>query len=149
MRVFSFETDLSINEINERIEGYFENERHSAWNIFQDYTSSRVGLHLYKNRNCISGYYENGEFSSRTHSLDRAKCWVKMSIKDSKGKWQIKGYTYFCPTLSLAFVGGLFAFLLSEELLAASIATIILCILYIGIYKDEAQMLKEIRKLLN
>lgn len=80
MRLFSFESYLSTEEITNRIMCYLENEEHSSWNIFQKYYSSRVGLHLYNRGTQIVGYYENGE-RNRHGDLNSAKLWFKFKIK--------------------------------------------------------------------
>ena len=105
MRFFSFETALSEDEIKEYCIPYLEDEQHSAWNIFDEYTSSRTGLHLYWTANGFTGYYENGE-RNRTDSLQRAKTWVSVKIKEKKRKANHRRMYLFLPTFSDRFIAG-------------------------------------------
>ena len=47
MRLISFSSQLSIHEIEERLNAYVEFEKHHPLSIFGDYTSTRTGLHTY------------------------------------------------------------------------------------------------------
>jgi hypothetical protein len=102
MRYFSFETSLSTDEIHRRCFNLIEYERHSPWNVFTRYVSSRRGLHLYQHPNGFRGYFESGE-RGRFDSLQSAKVWTTFRITEKNGKRVLSGITYFCPLFSLLF----------------------------------------------
>lgn len=120
MRLFSFETTLTVDEIQARGMAYLEDEQHSPWNIFSEYTSSRTGLHLYVTPDGFTGYYENGE-RNRTHSLQLAKTWAKIKIKEKNGKRKIEEYAYFCPILMIVLLIGLINIAFAKEALALAV----------------------------
>lgn len=144
MRFFSFETALTLDEITERCMPYTETEQHSAWNVFDEYTSSRTGLHLYWTANGFTGYYENGE-RNRTYSLQRAKTWVSVKIKEKNGKRIIEGYTYFCPLLTIALLLGGITILLATDILAFFLLFVICSVLFISTHKEENTVIQWIK----
>ena len=148
MQFFSFETTLTVNEIQERSMPYLEAEQHSPWNLFKQYTSSRTGLHLYFVHNGFTCFYENGK-RNRTHSLQSAKTWATIKIKEKNGKRKIKGYTYFCPPLMIALLIGLINIVFAEDILAVAIILVICSVLLASIIKEENKMMEQIKILLS
>ena len=144
MRFFSFETTLTMDEIQERCMQFIEYEQHSPWNLFKEYTSSRTGLHLYFTHNGFTCFYENGK-RNRTHSLHSAKTWATIKIKEKNGKRKIEGYTYFCPLLIIALFIGLINIVFVEDVLAFAIIFVICSVLLASIIKEESKMIEQIK----
>ena len=102
MRFFSFDSVLSSEEIKRRCLYLLETEEHSPWNIFKEYTSARWGLHLYQADEDFVGYFESGE-RNRQDSLQRAKVWFKIKIKEKKRQGNRKGIYVCQPTFHVDY----------------------------------------------
>lgn len=147
MRLFEFETSLSFDEIQNQAACYYEFEQHSPWDIFTEYNSPRKGLHLYFTDDGFKGYYEDGTYN-RYQMLQRAKVWVKVKIKEKNGKRIVRGYTYFCPTLTLALLIGFGQILFDEDILAFIFIGIICTVLLVSSLKEENEIIECVKKLL-
>ncbi|MBQ8287866.1 MAG: hypothetical protein IJX76_03745 [Clostridia bacterium] len=86
--------------------------------------SPRKGLHLYFQNDTVVGYYENGEVSRG--GLNVVKNWLRLWIKDTKGKRRIRVATFLSPVMGL-----LGSALLLPEL---CIATVTRDIEYLGVF---------------
>ena len=148
MRLFSFESSLSFEEFTNRIMCYLESEEHSSWNIFQNYFSSRVGIHLYNRGNQIVGYYENGELN-RHGDLNTAKLWFKFKIKQKNNKRIVSGYTYSCPILILFFILGLLDIITIQDTISSIFLFGIFALFFFFNLKDERETIKCIKELLS
>ncbi len=126
---------------------YLENEQHSAWNIFDEYTSVRTGIHLYFTKNGFKCYYENGERNRRTHSLQRAKTWASVKIKEKDGKRYICGYTFFCPLLTIVLLLGLIGILFMKDILAFALIFVICSVVFISSHKEETTIIQYLKKI--
>ena len=146
MQSFSFETTLTMDEFAQRYAPYIEYEKHSAWDIFHEYTSARVGLHLYPTKSGFIGYYEDGQ-RTRNGSLQKSKTWVSVKLKEKKGKRIIHGHTFFCPIFSTLILGALTTALLTKEFLSIPILLVISSILFISVCKDENTIIRLIKRL--
>jgi len=77
-----------------------ESEKHNPFLLFEEYSSDRVGWHIYRNDDVILGYYENGT-TTRLGSLQRAKTWMRGKIKSKNGEMHFCGFTFFSPVIML------------------------------------------------
>ena len=143
MRFFSFESALSPEEIKHRCLYLLETEEHSPWNIFKEYTSARRGLHLYQTDEDFVGYFESGE-RNRQDSLQRAKVWFKIKIKEKNGKVTVKGYTYANPLFILIILSGIINFVIEKAFLALGLFLPIALILLAAHFKEEDNAITEI-----
>ena len=147
MRFFSFETAMSENEIKKYCVSYLEDEKHSAWNIFDEYTSARTGIHLYFTENGFKCYYENGERNHRTHLLQRAKTWASVKIKEKDGKSYIYGYTFFCPLLTMVLLLGLVGIIFTKDILAFALIFVICSVIFVSSHKEETAVIQYLKKI--
>ena len=143
MRFFSFDSALSSEEIKHRCLYLLETEEHSPWNIFKEYTSARWGLHLYQADEDFVGYFESGE-RNRQDSLQRAKVWFKIKIKEKNGKVTVKGYTYANPLFILVILSGIINFVFEKAFLALGLFLPMALILLAVQLKDEDNAITEI-----
>ena len=148
MKLFSFETSLSSEEIINRIMCYLENEEHTSWNIFEKYYSARVGLHLYNRNNQIIGYYENGE-RNRHGDLNSAKLWFKFKIKQKNNKRLVSGYTYFCPIFWLFLFLGIFDITIFQDAISSILLFGTFVLFFLFNSKDERNAIECIKNLLS
>ena len=146
MQSFSFETTLTMDEFARCYAPYIEYEQHSAWDLFHEYTSARVGLHLYPTESGFIGYYEDGK-RTRHGSLQRSKTWVSVKLKEKKGKRIIHGHTFFCPIFSALILGALTTSLLAKELVAIPMFLAVSVILFISVRKEENTIIQLIKRL--
>ena len=143
MRFFSFDSVLSSEEIKHRCLYLLETEEHSPWNIFKEYTSARRGLHLYQADEDFVGYFESGE-RNRQDSLQRAKVWFKIKIKEKNGKVTVKGYTYANPLFILVILSGIINFVFEKAFLALGLFLPMALILLAAHFKEEDNAITEI-----
>ena len=100
-------SELSKSEIQELFSSDYEMEKHSKWCIFKEYTSPRVGLHLYKTKTGLQGYYENGK-KNRHGSLHCWKTWLKICVKESETGSLVSCKIIYNPYELIIFFGILF-----------------------------------------
>ena len=147
MRFFSFETSLSVEEIQDLAMRYIEVEPHSPWNPFEGYTSPRKGAHLYGNGHKFQGYYEDGE-RNRHGDLQSLKVWITFKLKQTKsGKTKIVGHTYFSPPLAilLLLLAGEIIFL--KEPAGLIILSVIFAVFLLASLRSENALIKDIENL--
>ena len=143
MRFFSFNSVLSSEEIRHRCLYLREAEEHSPWNIFKEYTSARWGLHLYQADDDFVGYFESGE-RDRQDSLQRAKVWFKIKIKEKNGKVTVKGYTYANPPFMLIILCGIINLVIEKEFLTLGLFLPMALILLAAHFKEDDNAIPEI-----
>ena len=97
-------TELSPEEIVELFECDLETEPHSVWGILGDYNSTRVGLHIYKTKNGLRGYYESGE-RPRRDGLLKIKTWFRLKIHQENNHSIVSTRVLYNPYLILLFLG--------------------------------------------
>ena len=147
MRFFEFETHLTSDEIQQRISSYYEWEKHSSWNIFENYTSPRKGLHLYPNENGFTGYYETGE-RNRHYDLQSAKAWVSIKIKEKNGKTIVSGYTYFCPLLIILLIISVVNIITIQNIPGFVLTFVVFTVLFMSKIKEENELIECVRRIL-
>jgi len=89
IKSWKIKTELTKREIEELFSLDMEWEKHSIWKLFSFYSSSRIGLHMYKTRKGFKGYYENGR-TDRHGNLLSAKTWFSIRVKEERGKVNLR-----------------------------------------------------------
>lgn len=109
-------------------------------------------IHLHKKRaalilkkNGFTGYFETGEINSRTYSLQLAKIWANIKVKDNGENRIISGYVYFCPILILAFIVGVLDIIFAEDIAVFMLVFIVCFGLFIANLKEEKEMIECIK----
>lgn len=146
MRYINISTSLSPHNVKDLVRDWWEIEAHSPWDVFKEYASSRVGLHLYDKGNSIIGYWESGE-RNRSHSLLRAKNWVVLRMKEKNNQTTISGCVFFCPTLFFALLVGFLTILFCPDFLAVLLFMLISTVLLWSSMKEQAIILNYIKKI--
>ena len=108
MKDVKIKTELSKEEIIELFSDCLEIERHSSWALFGDYNSPRIGLHLYKKKYGLRGYYENGR-RNRTGDLQSWKTWFNIRVDEMDGYSTVRCKVEYNPYLLIAFFLMLFS----------------------------------------
>ena len=147
MLFFSIQTSLSAEKIRERCAPYRENERHASWNVLEEYTSSRTGIHLYFTRYGFKCYYENGT-TDRTDHLQSGKAWAFARIRETDGGCRVYGCTLFCPLL-VFFVLYVLVEILFLRMAASFGMLFILCAIFLLCgYQEERAIIRQLKHLL-
>ena len=112
--VREIKTELTKREVEELFSVDMEWGKHSIWKLFSFYSSSRIGLHMYKTRKGFKGYYENGG-TDRHGDLLSAKTWFYITMKEVKGKTILRCKICVNPYCALVF--GLLLFYALQSIL--------------------------------
>ncbi len=101
MLFLRYKTELTPDRIRARFEHLRDYRRRSPWNPFQSFEDPRVGFHVTnecsKAEREMSGYYEDGRRSSRTHRLHGDKIWFSLEIKPCQEGSQVTGHIHSAP----------------------------------------------------
>lgn len=152
MKSKKIKTELSPDEIVELFERDLETEKHSVWGIFGHYNSPRVGLHVYKIKTGLRGYYENGERTKHDDLLSW-KTWFRVKIRQENDHSIVSTRVSYNPYLILLFLGIFYLLLQSivtmawESLIALAIMPFpIIFIFANSSFNDEDLIFKEIER---
>ena len=144
-------TELSPEEVKELFSMDMETEKHSIWKLWDDYQSPRIGLHLYKSKQGLCGYYENGR-RDKYGKLKDNKTWVNLKITPHEQGSIVSCSVSYNPYLLIIFFFWLFCFfevIITQdwENLSGHIFAIILMFVMINkVFNEEDLIFQEIRK---
>lgn len=128
-----------------------EIEKHSSWALFGDYNSSRVGLHLYKRKYGLRGYYENGR-RNRTGALQSWKTWFTVKVDEKNGYSVVRCKVEYNPYLLIVFFLAIFSIMESiirrawETVFATIFGIVIMFVFVNDAFNEEEYVFQEVRQ---
>lgn len=92
MRFFKLHSKFSTKDILDNFDKLSESESHNILtSFFENYYSSRIGIHSYIDKNRVSGYYETGKRHPRVNTLVSQKNWFFLTVNQTTNGTTIRG----------------------------------------------------------